>query len=68
MVGGCRCGGMGQVSGVSRLRGPSHGHPIQLLPGPGQRLGLWGRWGSAGPQTGQVTLEGLNGLKMKGRW
>lgn len=24
--------------------------------------------GSTGPQTGQVTLEGLNGLKMKGRW
>lgn len=59
------CGGLSQVSGVSRLRGPLHGHPIHLLPGSGQRLGLWG---SARPQTNQVTLEGLNGSKMKGRW
>lgn len=64
-AGGCCCGGMSQVSGVSGLRGPSHGHPIHLLCGPGQRLGLWG---STGPQSHQVTLEGLNGPKMKGRW
>lgn len=63
--GGCCLGGVSQVSGVFGLRGPSHGHPIHLLPGPGQRLGLWG---STGPQTGPVTLEGLNGSKVKGRW
>ncbi len=40
LEGGCFRGGVSQVSGVSGLRGPSHGHPIHLQPGPGQRLGL----------------------------
>lgn len=60
-----KVGGMSRVSGVSELRGPSYGHPIHLRPRPGQRLGLWS---SARPQTGQVTLEGTNGSKMKERW
>lgn len=30
--------------------------------------GLDKGWGSAGPQTGQVTLEGPNGSKVKARW
>lgn len=58
-------GVMSQVSVVSELGGPSRGHPIHLRPRPGQRLGLWS---CAGPQTGQVTLEGPNGSKMKERW
>lgn len=33
-------------------------------PGLDKRLGMWG---SAGPQTGWVTLEGLYGGKVKGR-
>lgn len=47
-LGGCCCGGVSQVSGVCRLGGPLHGHPIHRLPRPGQRPELWG---SAGPQT-----------------
>lgn len=39
---GVFCGGLSQVSGVSGLRGPSHGHPIHLLPGPGQKAGALG--------------------------
>ena len=57
-----------QVSGVSGLRGPSHGHPIHLLPRTWTMAGTLGLWDSVGPQTGQVTLEGLNGSKMKRRW
>lgn len=44
---------------------PRMGILFTCCPGPGQRLELWG---SVGPQTSQVTLEGLNGSKMKGRW
>lgn len=47
-LGGCCCGGVSQVSGVSRSGGPLPGHPIHRLPRPGQRPELWS---SAGPQT-----------------